>query len=47
MENTSTVGNIGCNADGLQGKRVVVIWIGNYGGDIVDDISRAAEKLNK
>uniref|UniRef100_A0A667YP74 Flavin-containing monooxygenase n=1 Tax=Myripristis murdjan TaxID=586833 RepID=A0A667YP74_9TELE len=33
------------NADGLQGKRVVVIGIGNSGGDIAVDISRVAEKV--
>ncbi|CAL8394455.1 unnamed protein product [Boreogadus saida] len=32
------------NADSLQGKRVVVIGIGNSGGDIAVDISRVAEK---
>ncbi|KAF3835055.1 hypothetical protein F7725_027613 [Dissostichus mawsoni] len=34
-----------CNAEGLQGKRVVVIGIGNSGGDIAVDISRVAEKV--
>ncbi|XP_059922512.1 flavin-containing monooxygenase 5-like [Gadus macrocephalus] len=33
------------NADSLQGKRVVVIGIGNSGGDIAVDISRVAEKV--
>ncbi|CAL8254753.1 unnamed protein product [Merluccius merluccius] len=33
------------NADGLQGKRVVVIGIGNSGGDIAVDISRVAERV--
>ncbi|KAM3620315.1 uncharacterized protein V6R79_021449 [Siganus canaliculatus] len=33
------------NADDLQGKRVVVIGIGNSGGDIAVDVSRVAEKL--
>ncbi|KAJ3599792.1 hypothetical protein NHX12_033747 [Muraenolepis orangiensis] len=33
------------SADGLQGKRVVVIGIGNSGGDIAVDISRVAEKV--
>ncbi|CAK6974866.1 flavin-containing monooxygenase 5-like isoform X3 [Scomber scombrus] len=33
------------NAEGLQGKRVVVIGIGNSGGDIAVDISRVAEKV--
>ncbi|CAJ1064660.1 dimethylaniline monooxygenase 5-like [Notolabrus celidotus] [Xyrichtys novacula] len=32
-------------AEGLQGKRVVVIGIGNSGGDIAVDISRVAEKV--
>ena len=36
-----------CNADGLQGKKVVVIGIGNSGGDIAVDISRVAEKVNE
>ncbi|XP_074528458.1 flavin-containing monooxygenase 5-like isoform X2 [Halichoeres trimaculatus] len=31
--------------EGLQGKRVVVIGIGNSGGDIAVDISRVAEKV--
>ncbi|XP_059196509.1 flavin-containing monooxygenase 5-like [Centropristis striata] len=33
------------NAEGLQGKRVVVIGIGSSGGDIAVDISRVAEKV--
>uniref|UniRef100_A0A3Q3Q7W0 Flavin-containing monooxygenase n=1 Tax=Monopterus albus TaxID=43700 RepID=A0A3Q3Q7W0_MONAL len=33
------------NAEGLQGKRVVVIGIGNSGGDIAVDISRVAERV--
>ncbi|XP_071381100.1 flavin-containing monooxygenase 5-like [Centroberyx affinis] len=33
------------NTEGLQGKRVVVIGIGNSGGDIAVDISRVAEKV--
>lgn len=33
------------SAEGLQGKRVVVIGIGNSGGDIAVDISRVAEKV--
>uniref|UniRef100_A0A674MLW9 Flavin-containing monooxygenase n=1 Tax=Takifugu rubripes TaxID=31033 RepID=A0A674MLW9_TAKRU len=33
------------NAEGLQGKRVVVIGIGNSGGDLAVDISRVAEKV--
>ncbi|XP_051233285.1 flavin-containing monooxygenase 5-like [Dicentrarchus labrax] len=33
------------NAEGLHGKRVVVIGIGNSGGDIAVDISRVAEKV--
>lgn len=33
------------NADGLQGKRVVVIGIGNSGGDIAVDVSRVAENV--
>uniref|UniRef100_A0A672ZN11 Flavin-containing monooxygenase n=1 Tax=Sphaeramia orbicularis TaxID=375764 RepID=A0A672ZN11_9TELE len=33
------------NAEGLQGKRVVVIGIGNSGGDIAVDASRVAEKV--
>ncbi|XP_068566538.1 flavin-containing monooxygenase 5-like [Cebidichthys violaceus] len=33
------------NAEGLQGKRVVVIGIGSAGGDIAADISRVAEKV--
>ncbi|XP_040895904.1 flavin-containing monooxygenase 5-like isoform X2 [Toxotes jaculatrix] len=33
------------NAEGMQGKRVVVIGIGNSGGDIAVDISRVAEKV--
>ncbi|XP_051259256.1 flavin-containing monooxygenase 5-like [Dicentrarchus labrax] len=32
-------------AEGLQGKRVVVIGTGNSGGDIAVDISRVAEKV--
>ncbi|XP_037104906.1 flavin-containing monooxygenase 5-like [Syngnathus acus] len=32
-------------AEGLQGKRVVVVGIGNSGGDIAVDISRVAEKV--
>lgn len=35
------------NAEGLQGKRVVVIGIGNSGGDLAVDISRVAEKVNR
>ncbi|XP_054646657.1 flavin-containing monooxygenase 5-like [Dunckerocampus dactyliophorus] len=31
--------------EGLQGKRVVVIGIGNSGGDIAVDVSRVAEKV--
>uniref|UniRef100_A0A3B4FI44 Flavin-containing monooxygenase n=1 Tax=Pundamilia nyererei TaxID=303518 RepID=A0A3B4FI44_9CICH len=34
-----------CSAEGLEGKRVVVIGIGNSGGDIAVDVSRVAEKL--
>ncbi|XP_070817074.1 flavin-containing monooxygenase 5-like [Chaetodon trifascialis] len=33
------------NAEDLKGKRVVVIGIGNSGGDIAVDISRVAEKV--
>ncbi|XP_042336987.1 flavin-containing monooxygenase 5-like isoform X2 [Plectropomus leopardus] len=33
------------NAEGLQGKRVVVIGIGNCGGDIAVDASRVAEQV--
>ncbi|XP_023139610.2 flavin-containing monooxygenase 5-like isoform X2 [Amphiprion ocellaris] len=33
------------SAEGLEGKRVVVIGIGNSGGDIAVDISRVAEKV--
>ncbi|XP_049911760.1 flavin-containing monooxygenase 5-like isoform X1 [Epinephelus moara] len=33
------------NAEGLQGKRVVVIGIGNSGGDIAVDVSRVAEEV--
>ncbi|XP_059196507.1 flavin-containing monooxygenase 5-like [Centropristis striata] len=33
------------SAEGLQGKTVVVIGIGNSGGDIAVDISRVAEKV--
>uniref|UniRef100_A0A3Q4ACR6 Flavin-containing monooxygenase n=1 Tax=Mola mola TaxID=94237 RepID=A0A3Q4ACR6_MOLML len=33
------------NAEDLQGKRVVVIGIGNSGGDLAVDISRVAEKV--
>ncbi|XP_072295123.1 flavin-containing monooxygenase 5-like [Eucyclogobius newberryi] len=33
------------HAEGLQGKRVVVIGIGNSGGDIAVDVSRVAEKV--
>uniref|UniRef100_UPI0037E9BDD0 flavin-containing monooxygenase 5-like n=1 Tax=Semicossyphus pulcher TaxID=241346 RepID=UPI0037E9BDD0 len=33
------------SAEGLQGKRVVVIGIGNSGGDIAVDVSRVAEKV--
>ncbi|XP_070765277.1 flavin-containing monooxygenase 5-like [Enoplosus armatus] len=33
------------NAEGLQGKRVVVIGIGSSGGDIAVDVSRVAEKV--
>ncbi|XP_076009757.1 flavin-containing monooxygenase 5-like isoform X2 [Genypterus blacodes] len=33
------------NAEGLQGKRVVVIGIGNSGGDIAVDASRVAEQM--
>lgn len=33
------------NAEGLQGKRVVVIGIGNSGGDIAVDVSRVAKKV--
>lgn len=35
------------NAEGLQGKRVVVIGIGNSGGDIAVDISRVAEQVER
>lgn len=35
------------NAEGLQGKRVVVIGIGNSGGDLAVEISRVAEKVNR
>ncbi|KAM8890434.1 flavin-containing monooxygenase 5-like [Synchiropus picturatus] len=34
-----------CNAKGLDGKTVVVIGVGNSGGDIAVDISRVAEKV--
>uniref|UniRef100_A0A3B4FIU2 Flavin-containing monooxygenase n=1 Tax=Pundamilia nyererei TaxID=303518 RepID=A0A3B4FIU2_9CICH len=34
-----------CSAEGLEGKRVVVIGIGNSGGDIAVDVSRVAEKV--
>ncbi|KAM9831339.1 flavin-containing monooxygenase 5-like [Neosynchiropus ocellatus] len=34
-----------CNANGLDGKTVVVIGVGNSGGDIAVDISRVAEKV--
>lgn len=33
------------NSEGLQGKKVVVIGIGNSGGDIAVDISRVAEQV--
>ncbi|XP_047443385.1 flavin-containing monooxygenase 5-like [Mugil cephalus] len=33
------------SAEGLEGKRVVVIGIGNSGGDIAVDISRVADKV--
>ncbi|XP_077441050.1 flavin-containing monooxygenase 5-like isoform X2 [Vanacampus margaritifer] len=33
------------NPEGLQGKRVVVVGMGNSGGDIAVDISRVAEKV--
>ncbi|XP_034438986.1 dimethylaniline monooxygenase [N-oxide-forming] 5-like [Hippoglossus hippoglossus] len=33
------------SAEGMQGKRVLVIGIGNSGGDIAVDISRVAEKV--
>lgn len=33
------------SADGMEGKTVVVIGIGNSGGDIAVDISRVAEKV--
>ncbi|KAG8003411.1 Dimethylaniline monooxygenase [N-oxide-forming] 5 [Nibea albiflora] len=33
------------SADDMQGKRVVVVGIGNSGGDIAVDISRVAEKV--
>lgn len=33
------------SADDMEGKRVVVIGIGNSGGDIAVDISRVAEKV--
>ncbi|KAK2835804.1 hypothetical protein Q5P01_016288 [Channa striata] len=33
------------NAEGLQGKRVVVIGMGNSGGDIAVDVSRVAERV--
>ncbi|KAM7011994.1 uncharacterized protein LKV04_022432 [Tautogolabrus adspersus] len=33
------------SAEGLEGKRVLVIGIGNSGGDIAVDISRVAEKV--
>uniref|UniRef100_A0A671V4Q2 Flavin-containing monooxygenase n=1 Tax=Sparus aurata TaxID=8175 RepID=A0A671V4Q2_SPAAU len=33
------------NSEGLQGKRVVVVGIGNCGGDIAVEISRVAEKV--
>lgn len=35
------------NAEDLQGKRVVVIGIGNSGGDLAVEISRVAEKVNR
>lgn len=35
-----------CSAEGLEGKRVVVIGIGNSGGDIAVDVSRVAEKVS-
>lgn len=34
------------NSEGLQGKRVVVVGIGNSGGDIAVEISRVAEKVH-
>uniref|UniRef100_A0A3P8PP10 Flavin-containing monooxygenase n=1 Tax=Astatotilapia calliptera TaxID=8154 RepID=A0A3P8PP10_ASTCA len=34
-----------CSAEGLEEKRVVVIGIGNSGGDIAVDVSRVAEKV--
>lgn len=33
------------SAEGMQGKRVLVVGIGNSGGDIAVDISRVAEKV--
>lgn len=33
------------NAEDLQGKRVVVIGMGNSGGDLAVDVSRVAEKV--
>uniref|UniRef100_A0A3P8PNE1 Flavin-containing monooxygenase n=1 Tax=Astatotilapia calliptera TaxID=8154 RepID=A0A3P8PNE1_ASTCA len=35
-----------CSAEGLEEKRVVVIGIGNSGGDIAVDVSRVAEKVS-
>lgn len=35
------------NAEDLQGKRVVVIGIGNSGGDLAVEISRVAEKVTR
>ena len=34
------------SAEGLQGKRVVVVGIGNSGGDIAVDASRVAEQVS-
>lgn len=34
-----------CSADGMQGKNVIVIGIGNSGGDIAVDVSRVAKQV--
>lgn len=35
------------DADSFKGKRVVVVGIGNSGGDVAVEISRSAEKVSK
>lgn len=35
------------DADACRGKRVVVVGIGNSGGDIAVEISRSAEKVRQ